>query len=155
MGQKFKKKLLCLCLLFTLTLQCVPCNVKADESTDYYNYSISVQVDNQDMDDYYDDAYVNEYVAFTNHAFEGSVSAVNFGSNDRFAISIDGTDMSSYIDNQVSSHKYSIPVDVIQGLYSKGEQHTIKYSVYSGDTEVVSKSFSFQGRQYKPSEVFV
>jgi len=94
MGQKFKKKLLCLCLLFTLTLQCVPCNVKADESRDYYNYSISVQVDNQDMDDYYDDAYVNEYVAFTNHAFEGSVSAVNFVSNDRFAISIDGTDMS-------------------------------------------------------------
>ena len=107
---------------------------------------MSVQVDNQDMDDYYDDEYVNEYVAFINHAFEGSVSAVNFVSNDRFAISIDGTDMSSYIDNQVSSHKYSIPMDVIQELYSKGEQHTIKYSVYSGDTEVVSKSFSFKGR---------
>lgn len=142
MGQKLKKKLLCLCLLFTLTLQCVPCNVKADESTDYNDYSISVQVDNQNTDGYYDDTYVDEYVAFTNHAFEGSVSANNFGSNDRFAISIDGTDMSSYIDNQVSSHKYSIPKDVIQELYSKGEQHTIKYSVYSGDTEVVSKSFS-------------
>ena len=96
---------MCLCLLFTLTLQCVPCNVKADESTDYYNYSIFVQVDNQNTDDNYDDVYVDvyvdEYVAFTNHAFEGSVSANNFGSNDRFAISIDGTDMSSYIDNQV------------------------------------------------------
>lgn len=142
MYQKLKKKLLCLCLLFTLTLQCVPCNVKADESTDYNNYSISVQVDNQNTDGYYDDTYVDEYVAFTNHAFNGSVSASNFGDNDRFAISIDGTDMSSYIDNQVSSHKYSIPKDVIQELYSKGEQHTIKYSVYSGDTEVVSKSFS-------------
>lgn len=133
-----------LCLFFTLTLQCVPYNVKADESTDYYNYSISVYVDNQDADydDYYNHAHVDEYVAFTNHVFEGSVSANNFGSNDRFAISIDGTDMSSYIDNQVSSHKYSIPKDVIQELYSKGEQHTIKYSVYSGDTEVVSKSFS-------------
>ena len=144
MGQKLKKKLLCLCLLFTLTLQCVPCNVKADESTDYYDYSIYAWVNyqnyNPDNDYYYDD--LDEYVAFTNHAFEGSVSADNFGSNDRFAISIDGTDMSSYIDNQVSSHKYSIPKDVIQGLYSKGEQHTIKYSVYSGDTEVVSKSFS-------------
>lgn len=142
MSKKLKKKLLCLCLLFTLTLQCVPCNVKADESTDYNNYSISVQVDNQNTDDYSDYTYVDEYVAFTNHAFNGSVSASNFGDNDRFAISIDGTDMSSYIDNQVSSHKYSIPKDVIQGLYSKGEQHIIKYSVYSGDTEVVSKSFS-------------
>lgn len=142
MYQKLKKKLLCLCLLFTLMLQCVPCNVKADESTDYNNYSISVQVDNQNTDGYYDDTYVDEYVAFTNHAFNGSVSASNFGDNDRFAISIDGIDMSSYIDNQVSSHKYSIPKDVIQELYSKGEQHTIKYSVYSGDTEVVSKSFS-------------
>ena len=80
-----------------MTLQCVPYNVKADESTDYYNYSIYVQVDNQNTDDNYYD----EYVAFTNHAFEESVSANNFGSNDRFAISIDGTDMSSYIDDQV------------------------------------------------------
>ena len=138
MSKKLKKKLLCLCLLFTLTLQCVPCNVKAD---DYNDYRISVWVDNQDPDYDYDNDAHYEYIAFTNHAFEGSVSANIFGNNDRFAISIDGTDMSSYIDNQVDSHKYSISKDVIQELYSKGEQHTIKYSVYSGDTEVASKSF--------------
>ena len=66
MSKKLKKKLLCLCLLFTLTLQCVPCNVKAD---DYNDYSISARVNNQnwDPDDEYYYGDLDEYVAFTNH----------------------------------------------------------------------------------------